>query len=93
MVSKIGKKLNIKYFALSFTNSVNDVRYFDKLIPKAYKIFKIESKMAIKNLHEILVVCHEAEGLRMDEITLTWESIKDWSIQLQTEVIKDSFNL
>ncbi len=51
---KIGKKLSIKYFALSFTNSINDIRYFNKLIPKAYKIFKIESKMAIKNLNEIM---------------------------------------
>tara|TARA_R100000353_G_scaffold57100_1_gene45276 strand:+ start:1610 stop:1849 length:240 start_codon:yes stop_codon:yes gene_type:complete len=39
----------------------------------------------IQNIHEILVVVHEADGLGMDEITLSWESIKDWSIQLQTE--------
>ena len=39
----------------------------------------------IENIHEILVVCHEAHGLGMDELILTWESIKDWSIQLQTE--------
>ena len=39
----------------------------------------------IQNIHEILVVCHASEGLCMDEIIVTWESIKDWSIQLQTE--------
>ena len=39
----------------------------------------------IQNIHEILVVCHAAEGLCMDEITVTWESIKDWPIQLKTE--------
>lgn len=39
----------------------------------------------VQNIHEILVVCHEEDGLGMDEVTLTWESIKDWSIQLQTE--------
>ena len=39
----------------------------------------------VENIHEILVVCHEAEGLGMDEVTLSWNSIKDWSIQLQTE--------
>ena len=39
----------------------------------------------IENIHEILVVVYEANGLGMDEITLSWESIKDWSIQLQTE--------
>ena len=39
----------------------------------------------VQNIHEILVVCHEQDGLGMDEITFTWDSIKDWSIQLQTE--------
>jgi len=39
----------------------------------------------IQNIHEILVVCHIEDGLGMDEITLSWESIKNWSIQLQTE--------
>ena len=39
----------------------------------------------IQNIHEILVVCHEAHGLGRDELIVTWESIKDWSIQLQTE--------
>ena len=39
----------------------------------------------IKDIHQILVVCHEAHGLGMDELIVTWESIKDWSIQLQTE--------
>tara|TARA_B100000927_G_scaffold181225_1_gene145950 strand:- start:239 stop:478 length:240 start_codon:yes stop_codon:yes gene_type:complete len=39
----------------------------------------------IQNIHEILVVCHAAEGLCMDEIIVTWESIKDWPIQLKTE--------
>tara|TARA_B100001057_G_scaffold82327_1_gene77854 strand:+ start:1696 stop:1965 length:270 start_codon:yes stop_codon:yes gene_type:complete len=39
----------------------------------------------VQNIHEILVVCHEEDGLGMDEVTLSWDSIKDWSIQLQTE--------
>ena len=39
----------------------------------------------IQDIHKILVVCHEQDGLGMDEITFTWDSIKDWSIQLQTE--------
>ena len=39
----------------------------------------------VQNIHEILVVCHEAHGLGMDELIVTWDSIKDWSIQLQTE--------
>ena len=39
----------------------------------------------IQNVHEILVVCNEAHGLGMDELIVTWQSIKDWSIQLKTE--------
>ena len=39
----------------------------------------------IEDIHKILVVCHKEEGLSMDEVTLSWDSIKDWSIQLQTE--------
>ena len=42
----------------------------------------------IENIHEILVVCHREKDLLSEEITLTWESIKDWSIQLQTEGYK-----
>ena len=39
----------------------------------------------IQNIHEILVVCHREKDLLSEEITFTWESIKDWSIQLQAE--------
>ena len=39
----------------------------------------------IENIHEILVVCHREKDLLSEEITFTWESLKDWSIQLQTE--------
>ena len=40
----------------------------------------------IENIHEILVVCHkEDDSILGEEVTLSWDSIKDWSIQLQTE--------
>jgi len=50
----IAKQMQIKHFALSFTNSKNDIHKFSKLLPGVNKIFKIESKTAIKNLNEIL---------------------------------------
>ena len=50
----ISKKLKIKYFALSFTNSSNDVKNFNSLLKSENKIFKIETKMALKNLKKIL---------------------------------------
>ena len=51
---KIGKKYKIKNFALSFTNSVDDVLNFNKLLPKVNKIFKIETLNACNNFHKII---------------------------------------
>ncbi len=51
---KIGKKLKIRNYALSFTNSVKDIIQFNKLLKKENKIFKIETKSAIKSFKEIL---------------------------------------
>lgn len=53
---KIAKKMKIKYFALSFTNSHEDVIKFNKLLKNEIKIFKLESSSAIKNLDKILKV-------------------------------------
>ena len=53
---KIGQKLNIKHYALSFTNTGKDVVNFNNLLKNKNKIFKIETKDAIKNLDEILKV-------------------------------------
>jgi len=47
---KISKKFKIKNFALSFTNTVEDIKKFNKILPKQNKIFKIESKQAVKNV-------------------------------------------
>ncbi len=46
---ELAKKFEIKNYALSFTNSVNDITKFKKLIPKANKIYKIETSKALKN--------------------------------------------
>ncbi len=50
----IAKKMNIKYYALSFTNSHEDIIKFNKLLKNKVKIFKIETKNAIKNLNKIM---------------------------------------
>ena len=50
----IAKKYNIKHFALSFTNSVQDVKKFNKLLKKETKIFKLETNSALKNIKNIL---------------------------------------
>ena len=50
----IAKKLNIKHFALSFTNSHKDILKFNKLLKGKIKIYKIETKVAITNLKKII---------------------------------------
>ena len=47
---KLSKKYNIKNFALSFTNSQEDIKNFKNLVKNSRTIFKIETKKAIKNL-------------------------------------------
>ena len=50
----IAKKYNIKHFALSFTNTVHDVKKFNKLLEKEKKIFKLETYSALKDIKNIL---------------------------------------
>ena len=43
------KKFKIQNYALSFTNSVSDVKQFSKLLPRENKIYKIETSQALRN--------------------------------------------
>tara|TARA_Y100001970_G_C14180901_1_gene829770 strand:- start:713 stop:1672 length:960 start_codon:yes stop_codon:yes gene_type:complete len=52
---EIGKKNNISNYALSFTNSSDDVRYFNNITTyKSKNIFKIETSKAVNNFEEII---------------------------------------
>ena len=51
---EIARKYKIKYFALSFTNSHEDIINFTNLLNQETKIYKIETKSALKNLKQIL---------------------------------------
>lgn len=56
----IGLRMGVKHFALSFTNSANDVRELRTLTgPDATIISKIESKRGVLNLDEILDAADE----------------------------------
>ena len=50
----IGKKYKIRNFALSFTNSVNDILKFNRLLNKENKIFKIETFNACKDFRKMI---------------------------------------
>ena len=51
---KIAKKYNINNYALSFTNSTKDIDKFSKILKNENKIYKLETKKALKNLHSII---------------------------------------
>ena len=51
----IAKKMNINHYALSFTNTRKDILKFNQLLKNQVKIFKIETKNALKNLNEIIL--------------------------------------
>ena len=51
---ELSKRMGIKNFALSFTNSLNDIRKFKKILPKENKIYKLETKKAINSLEKLL---------------------------------------
>lgn len=56
----IGRRMGVKHFALSFTNSADDVRALRALTgPDATIISKIESKRGVLNLDEILGIADE----------------------------------
>lgn len=82
----IAKKLKIKNFALSFTNSYNDIKKFNKLLPNTRKIFKIESQSAIKNWEKILKFGHE---FLIDRGDLSKETSIEKIPILQRKIIRD----
>ena len=51
---EMAKKMNIKHFALSFTNSHKDILKFNELLKTQTKIFKIETRQAVRNLSKIM---------------------------------------
>ena len=51
----IAKKMNINHYALSFTNTHKDILKFNQLLKNQVKIFKIETKSALKNLNKIIL--------------------------------------
>jgi pyruvate kinase len=51
---EVGKKLKINYYALSFTNTLQDIISFNKMLKNKFKIFKIETLKAVKNFSQLI---------------------------------------
>lgn len=56
---KIGLRYGVKHFALSFTNSADDVALLRELVGDATIISKIESRRGVKNIDGILAAADE----------------------------------
>jgi len=69
---QLGKELGIQNYALSFTNTLQDLKKFQTLLPNQNKIFKIESKKAVKNISKFFE--YESNFLinREDFSKITW---------------------
>ena len=52
----LAKRMNIKNFALSFTNSLDDIKKFKNLLPIQNRIYKIETSEAVKNFKKFVKV-------------------------------------
>jgi len=82
---KLAKKFKIKNFALSFTNTTEDIKKFNKILPNQNKIFKIETKQAFKNINKFFKL---ANNFLIDRGDLS-KSIKIENIPLaQRKIIK-----
>ena len=81
----IAKKMNINFYALSFTNSYEDILKFNKLLEKKVKIFKIETKAAIQDLNKII-----SNGSRflIDRGDLSKELSVELLPQVQKQILK-----
>ncbi len=53
---ELSKKLNIKNFALSFTNSIKDIKKFRSLLTNHNRIYKIETLEAVKNFSKFVKI-------------------------------------
>ncbi|MBU93901.1 MAG: sulfate adenylyltransferase, partial [Chloroflexi bacterium] len=80
-------KMNINHYALSFINTHKDILKFNKLLKNQIKIFKIETKNALKNLIKII---HAGQNFLIDRGDLS----KDISIEklpfVQRRVLKSA---
>lgn len=82
----VGKKYRIKNYALSFTNSAEDIKKFQQLLPTENKIFKIETLKACKNFKKMVKL---ANNFLIDRGDLS----KDVKIENIPSIQRDLFRM
>ncbi len=88
---EVGKKFKIKYYALSFSNSVSDIKNFNKLLKNKRKIFKIETIKAVKDFNKMI---KEGDMFLIDRGDLSKETKIEFIPLIQRKLfkIKKKFN-
>ena len=87
---KIAKNLKIHNFALSFTNSVSDMKNFSNILPKENKIYKIETKNALKSIRSIL---KNGSNFLIDRGDLSKEVSIEMIPLAQRQILKNALKL
>ena len=82
---EVGKKFKIKYYALSFSNSVTDIKNFNKLLKNKKKIFKIETINAVKDFKNMIKV---GDMFLIDRGDLSKETKIEYIPLIQRELFK-----
>lgn len=82
---EVGKRNNIKTFALSFTNSSNDIIKFKKILKNEKKIYKLETISAMKNITNII---KEGDNFLIDRGDLSKETEIEKIPMYQRKIIK-----
>lgn len=87
---KIGKKLGIKHFALSFASCKKDVEEFRKMVgDDAFIISKIESKVGCRNLQDII---DSSDAILIDRGDLSRQIPIEVIPFFQRKIIEDANN-
>jgi pyruvate kinase len=84
---EIAKKMNIRNFALSFTNNAEDIKRFKKILPTQTKIYKIESKHAVKTFNKLIRI---GDNFLIDRGDLSKEMSIENIPYIQRKILKKS---
>ena len=77
LITILTNNKNIKYFAISNVNSLNDLKFFIKVIPKHVSLVpKIESPEGVKNIKEITSLLGDEKIIMLDHDDLYSNLIK-----------------
>ena len=84
---EIGKYFKIKNYALSFTNSVHDIKKFNKILKNCKKIYKIETMRAVRDFGKLIKLNDE---FLIDRGDLSKETLVENIPLIQRKIFKNA---